>query len=215
MEWFNCKVDDRSKLLEVPRELKHLMDMFSHFLLNLVWVYMHSIGVPTDDDLQQYPHFFLTSPDIQHASVLDHGITPALLEEIHQEADDSLLQDSMFDESGIFTDEWYRTWTFSGIHALQRLGSIVFHAHLNKSNPVEEDWKSLGPYFGWQSEQVIQNTYKVTSHFGGTKTMITPCQVKEFCFNSSRRNEPVATDTIFSDTLAINDRSTMAQLFVG
>ena len=28
-------------------------------------------------------------------------------------------------------------------------------------------------------------------------------------------NEPVATDTIFSDTPAINDGSTMAQFFVG
>ena len=44
----------------------------------------------------------------------------------------------------------------------------TFHAHLHQSNPAEEDWKSLRPYFGWQSEQVIQDTYKVTSRFGGT-----------------------------------------------
>ena len=41
----------------------------------------------------------------------------------------------------------------SGIQAQQRLGSIL---------------QSLGSYFGWQSEQVIQNTYRVTSRFGGT-----------------------------------------------
>ena len=34
-------------------------------------------------------------------------------------------------------------------------------------------------------------------------------------FNIPRRNEAVATDTIFSDTPAINDGSTMAQFFVG
>ena len=61
---------------------------------------MHSIQVPTDDDLQQYPHVFFTSPDIWDACVLDNGITPALLEAIHQEVDDSLLKDSMFDEFG-------------------------------------------------------------------------------------------------------------------
>ena len=62
---------------------------------------MHSIWVPTDDDLQQYPHVFFTQPDIQDISVLDHAITPALLKEIQQEADDSLLKDnSMFDEFG-------------------------------------------------------------------------------------------------------------------
>ena len=34
-------------------------------------------------------------------------------------------------------------------------------------------------------------------------------------FNIHRRNEPVATDTIFSDTPAINNGSTRAQIFVG
>ena len=63
-------------------------------------VYMHSIWVPTDDDLQQYPHVLFTSPGIWDASVLDHGITPALLQEIQQEAEYSLLKDSMFGEFG-------------------------------------------------------------------------------------------------------------------
>ena len=34
-------------------------------------------------------------------------------------------------------------------------------------------------------------------------------------FNIPRRNEAVATDTIFSDTPAIDSGVTMAQLFVG
>ena len=55
-------------------------------------VYMHSIWVPTDNNLQHYPYVFFTSANIWDASVLDHGITPALLEEIQQEADDSLLK---------------------------------------------------------------------------------------------------------------------------
>ena len=53
---------------------------------------MGSIWLPTDDDQQQYPHIFFASPDILDASVLDHGITLALLDEINQEADDSLIQ---------------------------------------------------------------------------------------------------------------------------
>ena len=51
---------------------------------------MHSIWVPTDDGLQQYPHVFFTSHDIWDASVLNHGMTLALLEEINKEVDDSL-----------------------------------------------------------------------------------------------------------------------------
>ena len=49
---------------------------------------MHSIWVPNDDDLQQCPHVFFTSHDVWDVSVLDHGITPDLPEEIHPEADD-------------------------------------------------------------------------------------------------------------------------------
>ena len=47
-------------------------------------------------------------------------------------------------------------------------GEHTFHTHLHESNHAEQDWKSLRPYFGWQSEQVIQETYKVTSRLGGT-----------------------------------------------
>ena len=60
---------------------------------------MQSIRIPTDIDLKQYPHVFFTSPDTWVASVLDHGITP-YLKRINQESDDSLLQDSIFDEFG-------------------------------------------------------------------------------------------------------------------
>ena len=56
---------------------------------------MHTIRIPTDQDLQNYPHVFFTSPDIWDASVLDHEITPSLLEDINQHCDDSLLQDSI------------------------------------------------------------------------------------------------------------------------
>ena len=41
-------------------------------------VYMHSMRIPTDHDLQYYPHVLFTSPDIWDTSVLDHGIPPSL-----------------------------------------------------------------------------------------------------------------------------------------
>ena len=56
--------------------------------------------IPTDHDLQNYPHVFFTSPDIWDTSVLDHGIPQSFLEDINQTSDDSLLQDSNFDAYG-------------------------------------------------------------------------------------------------------------------
>ena len=182
-------------------------------------VYMHTIRIPTDQDLQNYPHVFFTSPDIWDASFLDHKITPSLLEDINQHSDDSLLQDSIFDEYGDLHHSAIQTLNiFCDLPSLPS-GEPITHASLHDSNPAEEDWKTLRPYFGWQSEQVIKNTYKVTSRFGGTIPQHDYLK-KHFksripVFNIPRRNEPVATDTIFSDTPAINDGSTMAQFFVG
>ena len=151
------------KLLEVPKELKPLMDMIESGL-----VYMHSIRIPNDNDLKQYPHVFFTSPDTWDASVLDHGITPSLLEEINQECDNSLLQDSIFDEFGELQHRMVQQLNIFWDSNSAESGEHTFHTYLHESNTAEQEWKSLRPYFGWQSEQVIQDTYKVTSRFGGT-----------------------------------------------
>ena len=74
---------------------------------------MHPIRIPTDQDLQMYPHVFFTSPDIWDPSVLDHEITPSLLEDINQHSDDSLLQESIFDEYGDLHHWADQTFTFS------------------------------------------------------------------------------------------------------
>ena len=180
---------------------------------------MHSIRIPTDQDRQNYPHFFFTSPDIWDASVLDHEITPSLLEDINQHSDDSLLQDSIFDAYGDLHHRAIQTLNIFCDLLFLPPGEPITHVHLHDSNSAEEDWKSLRPYFGWQSEQVIKNTYQVTSRFGGTipqhDYLKKHFKSRNPVFNIPRQNEPVATDTIFSDTPAINDGSTMAQFFVG
>ena len=99
---------------------------------------------------------------------MDHGITPSLFEEINQENQDSLLQDSIFDEYGELQHRAvWKLNIFWDPHPTE-FGEHAFHTQLHESNYAEDDWKSLRPYFGWQSEQVIQDTYKVRSRFGGT-----------------------------------------------
>ena len=113
------------KLLEVLRELKLLMDMSFHYPLNLVWSTCNPSGflwmmIFSNTPMSSSP--FLTFGML---SVLDHGITPAVLEEIHQEADDCLHTDSSLMNLGIFTSEWYSTW-MCWDSSLQRLGNILF-----------------------------------------------------------------------------------------
>ena len=152
MEWFNCQVDDRSKLVGGAQRIETSEGYVIPLSIESGLVYMHSIRIPTDQDLQNYPHVFFTSPDIWDASVLDHEITPSLLEDINQHSDDSLLQHSIFDEYGDLHHRAIQTLNiFCDLPSLPP-GEPITHAHLHDSSPAEEDWKSLRPYFGWQSE---------------------------------------------------------------
>ena len=203
MEWFNCQVDDRSKIVGGAQRIETSEGYVIPLSIETGLVYLHPIRIPTDQDLQNYPHVFFTSPDIWDPSVLDHEITPSLLEDINQHSDDSLLQDSIFDEYGDLHHRAIQTLNiFCDLPSLPP-GEPTTYAHLHDSNHAEEDWKSLRPYFGWQSEQVIQDTYKVTSRFGGTiprhDYLKKHFKSRNPVFNIPRRNEDVATDTIFSD----------------
>ena len=149
MEWFNCQVDDRSKIVGGAQRIETSEGYVIPLSIESGLVYMHSIRIPTDQDLQNYPHVFFTSPDIWDASVLDHEITLSLLEDINQHSDDSLLQDTIFDEYGDLHHRAIQTLNiFCDLPSLPS-GEPITHAYLHDSNPAEEDWKTLRPYFGW------------------------------------------------------------------
>ena len=146
MEWFNCQVDDRSKIVGGAQRIETSEGYVIPLSIESGLVYMHTIRIPTDQDLQNYPHVFFTSPDIWDASVLDQEITPSLLEDINQHSDDSLLQDSIFDEYGDLHHRAIQTLNiFCDLTSLPP-GEPITHAHLHDSNPAEEDWKSLRPF---------------------------------------------------------------------
>ena len=62
--------------------------------------YVHSICPPNDTDLDSYPLVVFTSPQEWDQTLLDHGISTDLLEDIDTSSDDSLLDDTLFDEFG-------------------------------------------------------------------------------------------------------------------
>ena len=141
MEWFNCQVDDRSKIVGGAQRIETSEGYVIPLSIESGLVYMHTIRIPTDQDHQNYPHVFFPSPDIWDASVLDHEITPSLLEDINQHSDDSLLQDSIFDEYGDLHHRAIQTLNiFCDLPSLSS-GEPLTHAYMHDSNPVEEDWK--------------------------------------------------------------------------
>ncbi len=80
------------------------------------------------------------------------------------------------------------------------------------------DADKLRPLFGWMPSKTIKKTFEHTTQFA---RMPAGVHLKQHyrspnpALNVSRRNESVATDTIFSDVPAINGGETMAQIFVG
>ena len=91
----------------------------------------------------------------------------------------------------------------------------VSTAKLHQSSPQEHDWNDLCPFFAWTSPSSIKDTFNVTTRHG-TAPHTQDYIKKHFksrhpVFNIPRHSEAVATDTIFSDTPAVDDGSTMAQ----
>ena len=55
MEWFNCKVDDRSKIVGGAQRIETSEGYVIPLSIESGLVYMHTIRIPTDQDLQNYP----------------------------------------------------------------------------------------------------------------------------------------------------------------
>ena len=85
-------------------------------------------------------------------------------------------------------------------------------------NTKEPDYEKQCPLFAWLPTEVIKRTYELTTQYARIpmstilrKRYLSPNPA----LNVHRRNEPVATDTVFSDTPAFDSGVTSAQFFVG
>ena len=85
-------------------------------------------------------------------------------------------------------------------------------------NPKPPDYEALRPFFLGAPASVVKHTFDATTQFA--RTNMGSLMKKHFkspfpACNVARRNEPVATDTVYSDVPAIDGGQTAAQLFVG
>ena len=72
--------------------------------------------------------------------------------------------------------------------------------------------------FGWLPEDIIKSTFEVTTQYARLpmSTLLKKHYKSPFpVLNVHRRDEPIATDTIYLDTPAIDLGTTIAQVFVG
>ena len=84
--------------------------------------------------------------------------------------------------------------------------------------PKPPDYEALQSFFLDLPASVVKHTFNATTQFA--RTNLGSLMKKHFkspfpACNVARRNEPVATDTVYSDVPAIDGGQTAAQLFVG
>ena len=170
-------------------------------------MYMSLLGQPTDADLNTYPHVLLTGPHEWDPSVLDYT-HPTTSGDPTWAPDPSLrgAHDPRIDEFGNSKGRVQHTL----------ISNLAQHKHAITPQPI--DFEKLRPYFGWVNKHTIKKTFHKTTQWAVASTRY-PMR-KHFksrfpAFNIPRRSEEVATDTIFSDTPAIDSGVTMAQIFVG
>jgi hypothetical protein len=94
----------------------------------------------------------------------------------------------------------------------------TYVAHISNVTPASPNFEFLCPLFGWTPAETIKRTFKVTTQYSHGRVSDTINQQWRSRFpacNVKRRNEPVATETVFSDTPAVDSGVTCAQRFVG
>ena len=216
LEWFKTHVDEKSIKVGGTQLITTLEGYSVPLLIKDGLAYATSLGRPTDQDMDTYPHVFFTSPDEWDPSVLDHDPPPLDGLDPSQVLDQP-FGDPMFDAYGDFNERIIANLNILLDAPPEDYGSYI--ANLHQGSSQEPDWNALRPFFAWTSPSSIQDTFNVTTRHGSAPH--TQDYIKKHfksrnpVFNIPRRCEAVATDTIFSDTPAVDDGSTMAQFFCG
>ena len=84
--------------------------------------------------------------------------------------------------------------------------------------PTEPDYEALCPFFGWLPADVVKQTFASTTQYACMPMSTNHKKQYKSPFpalNVHHCNEPVAMDTVYSDTPAIGGGETCAQLFFG
>jgi len=85
--------------------------------------------------------------------------------------------------------------------------------------PKTPDLVKLQPYLGWSPQSIIlktlENTTQIARHVRVDDVLKKHFKARWAALNVPRRNEEVASDTVFADVKAVDDGSSCAQLFIG
>ena len=183
----------------------------------------------TDREWEELPHVVLTSDVEWDPSRMDEDRDED--DWLNQQPDDptdyptrpfnlvgEYIAESLEHTSGIHipvgTD-----WAINNAHLIQDELLPIYQVEAREVKPVKRDFNALSPYFLYQDPYVIQRTFDNTTQFARTGIIsgrISQTHRAPFpALNVRRRNEPVATDTVFGNVPAVDDGATCEQFFAG
>ena len=155
LEWLQTNVHETSVKVGGTQLINTLDGYSVPLLIKDDLAYATSLGRPTEQDMDTYPHVFITSPD-----KWDHSQVP-----------DQPFGDPMFDAYGDFNQP-----IIANLNTLLDAPpgdcgsyteiSSVFTANLHQSSPQEPDWNTQRPFLAWTSPSSIKDTFNVTTRHG-------------------------------------------------
>ena len=230
-EWYKIVIDDKSIHVGGLQRIKTL-DGYIIPLTIKNGLARLEIRPYTDHEWDTLPHVILTSEDNWDPSVLDFE---------HDEDDwyDAVKElegnphANLFDEFGNYRHRMLEDNTQQVIdHDIQNIMEANEYEHEPEddvktysqprppriTNNKIPNFKDLRPYFGWISEDIIENTFLNTTQLARLPTgtnLQRAYKTPNPALNVSRHNEPVACDIFYADDPAIADGSTTAVIYVG
>ena len=227
IEWFKNSVDDRSVQVGGKQRICTIHGYDMPLTCRGGLMYLSIIGKPTDKDLERYPAVHLTGPHEWDPSVLDYthpssdGESPW-----SSDPDERSAFDPNFDEFGDYTQRAIQTLSIldDSSSTLTPCPTLMtnqheFRTYQHDVSHEAPDYEKFRPYFAWVNVDTVQKTMEQSTQWGvslpNTFPMKKHLKTRNPALNIPRRHEAVATDTVFSDTPAVDSGVKQAQVFVG
>ena len=176
-----------------------------------------SMTKPTDEDLVTYPQVIMTGDAPWDPSIFDTGCDPEDAHTCHAP------YPKVYDDTPAGGNPTPHDHAAFHTTITACVESIKFHTPVSRL-PAKPDFEKLRPLFGWIPVDRIKDTIKHTTQWYQAEGRLPMRRHFKSRFpgaNVPRREETVATDTIFSDTPALDDGipghggCTMMQFFCG
>lgn len=235
MEHYGADINDKPLLLQGGKQ-RIVMDNYQIPLAFQNGLPYLKCRVPTPHEVASLPHLIMTSDIDWDPTTYDNVISD--LQMFYDAAADEVHR-SHFDDHGNYRHRTVATHTIHGepeffdVYEYPDYVDVVddlidanhpevvhdiYEIHAVEASPTLQDYELLKPFFAWAPADTIKRTLSVTTQYARGRVSEDIRQHWKSRFpacNVRRRNEAVATDTVFSDVPAVDNGSKAAQLFVG